>query len=160
MNTSNSRPDPAWGEDVPQFEGRYRFLSNFWIHPDGLTVEHHFQAAKTLNPDEAAWIRSAPSPGKAKYRGRSANLRSDWETIKDRVMADLIARKFAPGTTLASLLLATGHGQLTEGNTWGDQYWGVNLRTGRGLNLLGHILEQHRDMLRTTHHPHQGGPCS
>jgi predicted NAD-dependent protein-ADP-ribosyltransferase YbiA (DUF1768 family) len=29
---------------------------------------------------------------------------------------------------------------LTEGNHWGDTFWGVDLRTGKGRNYLGRIL--------------------
>jgi hypothetical protein len=38
---------------------------------------------------------------------------------------------------------------LVEGNRWGDQFWGVDLRTGLGENHLGKILMKVRDELRS-----------
>ena len=63
-------------------------------------------------------------------------------------MLNLVRAKFTPGSKLAEWLLATGEAELSEGNTWGDEYWGVNLRTGKGLNKLGKILMMVREELR------------
>ena len=62
---------------IDRFREKYAFLSNF--HPsevgmDGLlypTVEHAYQAAKTLNPGLRAAIRTAGTPGYAKQMGRA-----------------------------------------------------------------------------------------
>jgi len=66
---------------VRAFVGQYAFLSNFYRAPvmlDGVgypTVEHAYQAAKTGDPKEREWVRSAPSPGEAKRRGRRVRKR-------------------------------------------------------------------------------------
>lgn len=115
---------------IGPFEGKYRFLSNFY---DGhlvvyrgtiyKTAEHAFQAAKAKDILEKQYVAIAPTPGEAKRRGRRVEMRSDWEIIKDRVMHDIIYDKFSQHKDLTFLLLATGDEELVEVNTWGDRYW-------------------------------------
>ena len=73
---------------INRFDGPYAFLSNFFFSPieyEGITyptVEHAFQAAKTLNPIERQAIADLPTPGAAKRAGRQVTLRKDWEDVK------------------------------------------------------------------------------
>ncbi len=46
------------------------------------TVEHAFQAAKSLDIKERIHISKLNSPGAAKKAGRKLKLRADWEEIK------------------------------------------------------------------------------
>lgn len=109
---------------VAEFQGQYRFLSNFWRVPielDGeiyASVEHAYQAAKTVIASEREAIRCAVKPGDAKRAGRKVTLRSDWEEVKDGVMLNLLRQKFSAGTLRANLLATDGN--LVEGNHWGD----------------------------------------
>lgn len=141
---------------IKSFSGPYSFLSNFYMHPvhlDGkvyASVEHAFQAAKTLDPKLREPFRIVFSCGKAKMLGRSLLLRPDWETIKDGVMLTLLREKFSD-EELGNLLLATGRAPLVEGNNWGDRYWGVY--HGEGLNKLGLLLMQVRHELSVGLHP-------
>jgi ribA/ribD-fused uncharacterized protein len=135
-------------DTIPQFSGKYRFLSNFWVERDGKSVEHRFQANKTLDPDERKAIMLAATPADAKALGRKATLRSDWETIKVPMMAQLVALKFTSDIELKNLLLSTNNMTLQEGNTWKDTFWGVDLSTGKGQNHLGTILMSVRETLR------------
>lgn len=140
------------------FDGEFAFLSNFFPSPVTLphpvtgvpkvfpTVEHAFQAAKTLDPDEWETIRAQPTPGKAKRAGRKATMRPDWDQVKLSVMERLVEEKFSK-RRLAELLLATGERPLIEGNTWGDRFWGVC--DGQGENHLGRILMRVRHRLRS-----------
>lgn len=132
---------------ITEFQGTYRFLSNFHVEADGMTVEHRFQAAKTDDPNEAQYVLDAHSPGEAKRRGRRVTLRPDWDDIKVQVMRELLERKFSD-PDLAFLLRATGDAYLVEGNTWNDTFWGVDLRTGQGKNTLGELLMERRANLR------------
>ena len=138
---------------IDRFTGKYRFLSNFWpcaVKFEGVeypSVEHAYQAAKTNGPSERAWILTAPSPGEAKKRGRKVTLRPDWdESTRSLVMAYLLVQKFR-SPDLAQKLLETGDAELVEGNTWGDTFWGVDLRTGAGENVLGKALAALRALL-------------
>ena len=136
---------------IESFTGPNRFLSNFWsccIAFEGhsyRTVEHAFQAAKTLDEDERRRIRNEPDAGGAKRRGKHATLREDWEQIKVGVMRDLLRQKFGTDP-LRSRLLKTGKSKLVEGNWWGDRFWGVC--DGKGENHLGKLLMEIREELR------------
>lgn len=136
---------------IDSFRGEHAFLSNFFYAPvafDGdeyPTVEHAYQAAKTLDLTWQYDIRSAPTPGEAKRRGRLAPLDPTWEQRKLRVMGALVRRKFER-PHLRGWLLATGDSELVEGNAWGDTFWGVC--GGAGENHLGKILMRVRDELR------------
>jgi predicted NAD-dependent protein-ADP-ribosyltransferase YbiA (DUF1768 family) len=55
--------------------GNYSFLSNFYWFGD-TTVEHQYQAAKTLDSEWKTRILAAESPGAAKKLGRRAPLRA------------------------------------------------------------------------------------
>ena len=143
--------------DINEFSGNYRFLSNF--HPAAVSfddqiypsVEHAYQAAKTLDPEEREIIRNSTTPGMAKKLGKHVKLRSGWisEEVRERVMAELVWKKFSTHPDLAQKLLDTGDANLIEGNTWGDTYWGVC--RGVGENMLGEILMQVRQHLRRMH---------
>lgn len=139
---------------ILKFTGKYRFLSNF--HPALVTyqaelyptVEHAYQASKTNSPGLREWVRLASTPNEAKKRGRRCGIRGDFDALRVAIMRDLLRQKFAQGTALAGFLLATRDAKLIEGNTWGDVFWGVDERTGRGENTLGKLLMQLRDELK------------
>jgi ribA/ribD-fused uncharacterized protein len=139
-------------QKITSFFGDYRFLSNFYpaqILMDGEwyeTVEHAYQAAKTLDPRERDVIRAADTPGRAKRLARHITLRHNWEAIKLTVMEDLVRQKFLRYVHLRRRLLATGDAELIEGNVWGDEFWGVC--DGEGENHLGRILMKVRSELR------------
>lgn len=135
---------------INKFEGEYEFLSNFArcsvvytgnIYP---TVEHTYQAAKSLDKSIQKSFTTLPTPGKAKKLGRQIELRPDWEQVKDNIMKNLLRQKFSH-EHFKSQLLATGNTQLVEGNTWNDTYWGVC--NGKGLNMLGTLLMEVRSEL-------------
>ena len=137
---------------ISRFSGKYRFLSNFYGAPvdyEGVfypTVEHAFQASKTLDKGLRIVVRDSWSPGAAKKFGRVLELRPGWEKIKLGIMADLVWLKFSGDRRLAVKLLRTKDAELVEGNTWGDYFWGVC--NGKGENHLGKILMRVRDRLR------------
>lgn len=131
------------------FDGEYAFLSNFYnascifegkFYP---TVEHAFQAAKSLDSAERNWIAAAGSPGLAKRLGRRVNLRPDWEKVKFDVMEECLRSKFAD-PALKKKLLATGNEELVEGNYWHDNTYGncscEKCKDIVGRNMLGNIL--------------------
>jgi ribA/ribD-fused uncharacterized protein len=131
-------------DKIGWFSGPFRWLSNFYPAPVSLsgveypTVEHAFQAAKTLDDEERATVLSESSPGKAKRVGQTVTLRTDWDDVKLDVMEDLVRQKFSGSAELKEKLLETEGVDLEEGNTWGDTYWGTV--DGVGQNHLGTIL--------------------
>lgn len=138
---------------ITSFSKEYRFLSNFFpcfVKLDGITyasVEHAYQAAKTLDPKEREHIRSLSTPGQAKRAGKT--LRPDWERVKIRVMEHLLRQKFSQ-ERFKAWLLDTGTEHLMEGNEWGDKYWGcVWTSSGwSGENWLGKLLMYIREELK------------
>lgn len=137
---------------IGPFQGEYAFLSNFYQAPvefEGIvypTVEHAFQAAKTVDQEERRRIAALPTPGEAKRAGRKLKIRKDWENIKLHIMHELVQQKFRH-PALRELLLATGDRPIVEINTWNDTFWGVC--EGVGQNHLGRILMAVREELRT-----------
>ncbi len=139
---------------IKEFQGKYRFLSNFYpvkIRYAGIeypSVEHAYQAAKTFDHKKRLEIANLKTPGIAKRTGQTVILRHDWEEIKLDMMYDLVKMKFENNILLQKLLLDTNNEDLQEGNWWGDEYWGVNLRTGEGENQLGKILMDIRKTIK------------
>ena len=134
------------------FQGQYRFLSNFWpakVHYEGMeynSVEHAYQAAKTLDKETRLRIRDLRKPGEAKHEGNKVEMRADWEEVKVDIMRFLVREKFSMNSKLKEQLLATGDQYLEETNHWGDTFWGVC--RGRGRNELGRILMEVREELK------------
>jgi len=166
----------ARGRSVYRFIGADRGFSNMYWAPvawgDEVTAvglwpfnELPYVLAKTsvpaLRADGIALFReaerSAPGSGSAAVNrwGKGLVLRPDWESVREAVMLALVRDKFARNRELEELLLATGNGEIEEGNDWGDVYWGVALhddpergiKAGSGRNRLGQILMQVRDEL-------------
>lgn len=112
------------------------------------TVEHYFQAMKTLDWSEQEKIRAADSPGEAKRMGRKLTLRSDWEAVKVDVMLTALHEKFED-PTLKELLLSTEDAKIYEDSPY-DMIWGTGERgaVGTGQNLLGKALMEVREAIR------------
>lgn len=137
---------------ICSFTGKYRFLSNFFIEPDGTCVECEYQAAKSADPMMSDKILNCGSPGRAKLMGGQVRVRDNWKEVRLTVMEHYVRCKFHTHTSLKLMLLATGEEELVEGNHWGDVFYGrvYNHKTKEweGLNHLGAILMKVRDELR------------
>jgi ribA/ribD-fused uncharacterized protein len=144
---------------IREFQGQYRFLSNFWptprlftgkTHTPIKTLEHGYQACKTLVKEERIRIYSCLTPAEAKRLGKHVTLRDDWFEVKDNIMLKLLRAKF-DDPNLKDMLLSTGDEGLIEGNMWHDNYWGscyCNRCGGSGRNILGILLMQVREECR------------
>lgn len=148
MTSTALKPGPP--RVVERFDGKYEFLSNFWLSPitwegrQAPSVEHHYSAAKTLNEIEREIVYARSTPGRAKRAGQEVTLRPGWEDgIKTQVMSELCHLKFAD-PELKAMLLDTEDALLVEGNHWHDQHWGEchcgKHRPWPGQNLLGRML--------------------
>lgn len=138
---------------INKFDGKYAFLSNYYpcaVFYEGIaypSVEHAFQAAKTLDMTQRYEIANMKTPGAAKRAGRALNLRPDWEEVKYQVMEDCLREKFRDTELLIKLIATEGH-FLVEGTTWHDQCWGIctcDKCGGNGENHLGRLLMKIRD---------------
>lgn len=146
---------------IDSFLKEYFFLSNFYQHdliPDMTwpdikypTVEHAFQAAKSLNRSERMRISELATPADAKRAGRVIKLRPDWEEIKIDIMTRYLREKFSI-PKLRERLLATGDAVLVEGNNWHDNFWGdchcPSCKNKIGYNHLGQTLIKIREEIK------------
>lgn len=154
---------------IEQFKGIYHFLSNFFyligylskgIVYDKIyypTVEHFYQAMKTMDRLQRIAIADASSPAIAKkmgskkgYKGFKIVLRVDWEDIKVKVMAYGLIQKFKD-PVLRAMLIDTYPHHLVEGNYWHDNTWGAcTCYKCRGIpkqNMLGLLLMRIREAI-------------
>lgn len=137
---------------INRFVNEYVFLSNFYpveVAFEGVfypSVEHAYQAAKTLDMKVREVISFIPSAGQAKRAGRKVKIRPGWDGMKVGVMKELVQKKFQD-PELKTRLLNTGDRIIIEGNDWGDTFWGMCDNQGR--NELGQILMSIRSELRS-----------
>lgn len=138
---------------ITQFQGEYRWLSNFYQSPIELrgvvfpSAEAAYQASKS-NDYELDAIFCKLTPGQSKKLGQNIRMRGDWDEIKFEVMETILRIKFQD-KDLRSRLLATGDAEIYEGNSWGDKLWGVDWKTLEGENKLGKLLMKLRDEYRS-----------
>lgn len=133
----------------------YGCFSNFSRHSmeiDGTpwqTVEHYFQAVKFVGTPHERAIQIAAAPMLAKQMGQSRAhpIRSDWEAVKDGIMRRAVRAKFEQHPDICAVLLGTGDEEIIE-DAPNDYYWGCGAK-GTGKNMLGKVLVQVRDALRT-----------
>lgn len=131
------------------FKGDNFFLSNFYVAPvvyQGIRFENNEAAFQAAKCPERMRDFCGLSPQAAKRLGRRVELRPDWEAVKYDVMYEVCMAKFTQNPVLLDKLFATGDAELVEGNTWGDQVWGVC--NGVGENHLGKTLMRIRSELR------------
>ena len=137
---------------IMQFKDEYRWLSNFApveIEHEGRTfpsLEHAYQAAKSTDPTWKDYCASGVSSGNVKRKSKNIIYRPDWEEVKVGVMRILVTKKFSV-EPYKTQLIETGDLEIIEGNTWGDTFWGVDVRTGEGMNILGKMMMEVRNEL-------------
>lgn len=118
---------------------------------DGITwksVEHYYQAEKSLDPTYRQLVHDAATPADAKALGNDPawKHRADWDTWKLMAMRRGLFYKFMQNQDLRELLLSTGDQVLHE-NSMVDYYWGIG-ETKTGLSMLGKELMALREELR------------
>ena len=132
----------------------HNWLSNFYIEPDGTSVEAEYQAAKHLAHPWRVVTLMQCSPAQAKKLGFSWKLnpreKKVWDESKRVVMKALVRAKIEDHPEIGMALIATDGANLVEQNWWHDNYWGncTCLRCFRnGDNELGKIWMELRDRL-------------
>lgn len=140
---------------IEEFQGEYRWLSNFWYLEKPLiyqglkfkTNEHFYVAMKTEDFDIRKQVSEHPLKGLKRF-GNSFDLRDNWDGIKVDVMLQGLRYKFSTeNPSLRQKLIDTGNIYIQEGNRWNDTFWGVCLKTGKGENHLGKLLMKIREDL-------------
>ena len=135
---------------------KYHFLSNFSpvaLRVNGLlfpTLEHAYQAYRATNDTDREKIRSAHSPGLAKYIAHRVEQNTDFPNRRVEIMTRLLEAKFSK-PELKEQLKATGEQELIEENRHHDNFYGNCLCRAcadtPGQNMLGKLLTQIRTTL-------------
>ncbi|KAK0529294.1 hypothetical protein OC842_004282 [Tilletia horrida] len=105
-----------------------------------------FQACKFASRKRFVEISRETSAEAAFNKARSLNkeVRSDWSTIKVKVMTLCQYLKFSQNTQLGHWLVATSGVRLIECS---DDFWGEGSQ-GKGQNQLGRVLQRVRALIR------------
>ena len=140
---------------ITEFRDEYRWLSNFApvkITYKGIeyaSVEHAYMSAKS---DDMEWKSKCAdkqiTAGQIKRESKDIMLVDNWDEIKVDVMHECLIHKFNQ-EPFRRKLLATKLEEIQEGNTWNDTFWGVDIKTGEGANMLGLLIMDVRDDLFT-----------
>jgi len=138
---------------IKEFQNEYRWLSNFYpckVIFEGveyISVEHAYQSAKSKDSVWKKFCRDTIKPGLIKIESKKIEVdRNVWDEQKIKVMKILIDQKFNQ-EPFKTKLLETKDQIIQEGNRWGDTFWGVDLKTGNGKNILGKLIMKKRDQL-------------
>lgn len=156
----DNKPDydfPIFNSDtntIHQFKGEYGWLSNFadcTIEYEGKTypsVEHAYISAKS---NESEWKDLCSSgefnAGPLKKLSKEIELRDDWEKVKLEIMGKLLSNKFSQ-EPFKTKLIQTDNKYIEEGNWWGDEFWGVSFKSGKGDNNLGRMIMLIRRLIK------------
>ena len=146
---------------IVRFEADYAFLNNsfpcsvVWEGVEYQSVEHAFQASKTIDVEQSEAIRNAPTPLEAYHLGMRVTLRPNWNESRFDVMLGCLRAKFRD-PVLREKLLATGETTKLVNDTYvsfthnpwfrRDRVWGMY--DGTGENRLGELLMQIRKELK------------
>jgi ribA/ribD-fused uncharacterized protein len=153
---------------INKFEGRYRFLSNFYpvkIEHQGIeypSVAHYYVAMKVNDQqlingvyytpgDFREIIASISDPLLVKKIGKMVKLRKDWHIQRLKFMNFGVHQKFKNHEEIKQMLLNTGDQEIVYNNWWHDNFFGSCICTkclNKGENHLGKILMQVRSELQ------------
>jgi ribA/ribD-fused uncharacterized protein len=129
---------------IKEFQGEYRWLSNFYPVTVELygeyypSVENAYQAAKSSDYNYREFCKLC-TPGASKKQGRLQDIRPDWNAVRMDIMEALLRQKFNQ-EPFKQKLIDIGDQPIVEGNNWGDVFWGVSLKSGKGENNLGKLI--------------------
>lgn len=130
-----------------------RWLSNMTyvsIEHKGITypsTENFYQAMKYIEVETRKHIATLKPVEAKKYSRENPMTNPNFEDNKIRIM-EYAQRKKYDQEPFRTMLLNTGDCLLEEGNWWGDNFWGVDIKTREGCNHLGKIIMCVRDRLR------------
>ena len=136
------------------FFEQYRYLSNYHsclIELDGRVYnssEAAYMALKCYDEIDMNLFVGDVSPSQAKKWGTKVTLRPDWEHYRLIAMMQVLTAKFTQNQYLYDLLVHTGDMYLEETNNWNDTFWGVDINSNQGYNMLGKCLMAVREVIK------------
>ena len=87
------------------------------------------------------YCSTEPLASNVKKEAKKIKLIKDWDDKREEIMKELLSFKFSK-SPFKEKLISTGSEYIQEGNTWNDLFWGVDLKTGLGENVLGLLIMQ------------------
>lgn len=138
---------------IKGFFAEYRFLSNFWICPNGVwfhglkynSSESAYQAQRVKPEYRNLFVDLEPNIAKKEYKKYPLCYDNrKWKLVRIHLMTAIVFSKFFDDVSLRIKLLKTGNRYLEEKNDWKDVFWGCDVTLG-GENKLGIILMKIRD---------------
>lgn len=152
------------------FQGTQSPFSNFHPSPiengEGLIffnaeqMFHHRRAISHGKTTIANKILKTRDPVEVKKLSKKFQSSTEWRTAEEDIMADILLLKFTQNKELGRALLNTGDRQLHEAT--GDRKWavgydisskGLTQNEWRGGDLLGQLLENTREAIKTNYGP-------
>lgn len=137
-------------DTIDKFKGEYDFLGNrfacrfIWQGLKYGNAEAAFQSSRCENDRERKAF-CACSADKAALKGREIVPPTGWATERLSIMESVLTAKFEQNPMLMQRLVETGNRLLINGNSKGDMFWGVDLYTWEGENMLGKLLMKIRE---------------
>ncbi len=121
---------------------------------------HHRKARRYKDNHAAELILQTDDPAEQKRIGKTVRGfdSADWESVRDRIMTELLSAKFGQNPELLTVLLDTGNKVLVEAGL-NDKHFATGLKFGRdnldsnkwhGDNALGGMLTNLRAAFRTS----------
>jgi len=113
-------------------------------------VEQAYQASKNNSKQWRSYCAAVKYPQTTKKLAHRDVLiyRADWDDkLRVKIMRSLLMQKFSQELYRQRLLLTeTAH--LEDGNFYGGYFWGTDIKTRKGKNILGELLMDIRNELR------------
>ncbi|MCD8237098.1 MAG: NADAR domain-containing protein [Prevotellaceae bacterium] len=137
-------------DTIDRFKGEDDFLSNrfacqfVWQGLRYGNAEAAFQSSKCADKRERK-VFSNCSADKATLNGREIVPYTGWKNECLSIIESVLTAKFEQNPSLMKRLIETDNRLLINGNSKGETYWGVDLYTWEGENMLGKLLMKIRD---------------
>jgi len=134
------------------FKNEYDWLSNFYpvvIDINNIkysSVEHAYQSKKSDDMIWKLYCASNISASDIKKESKKIKILTNWDNIRLIKMYECLIQKFNQ-EPFKTKLLNTGNANIQEGNTWGDEFWGINVNKNPnyGENHLGRLIMKIRE---------------
>ena len=146
------------GKEIRNFSDEYSFLNNWY--PTTITymgleytnADAAFLAQKCRDVD-LRYKFCGLGPIDAEQLSQKLPSIPIWDDIKVGVMKSVVGNKFRQNYDLGKKLIYTGSAHLVFENSYGDDFWGVDRKTGKGENWLGRCLMEIRKEIREREKP-------
>jgi len=131
------------------FKNEKAYLSNMFerdVKFEGKVYESSENIYMSFKNDSKKWKKKCVKTNRYELKkiSRDIDLVKDWNVERLRAMRIAVFLKFSQNKDLKKKL--SKEKKIVEWNSWGDKFWGKDIRTGVGENNLGKILKEAKKM--------------